>query len=377
MNKLVRDLARYLTLACGATAITGTALGQSSSVTLYGSIDQYFNYMKSDSGAKVRSLEDGAFLRSRLGFRGVEDLGGGYFAKFQIEHGLSADTGQQADANRFFDRQSWVGLGNAQFGEVRLGRQNGPVQTRGNYIDFTTRTLGSVVNAFGVPSRYDNDFGYISPRWAGVQVEGHAALPESPVGNRPLILQAAVDWTNDTFRIGYMGVRGRPPRDALFDRDVVYDNVYANWNYGKGTVYLTYLRSNNSTATAVSNNAGTILGNTGGYNAGTNADLGNFYNVYQISADYQLMANLRIGALWGKIDDRSGRDRGATGGAIGAYYDLSKRTMLLALWDTLRNDANGGWRPAGSAGLKSTFTAPADINGRTIDGLQLGIVHRF
>ncbi|HYS12283.1 MAG TPA: porin, partial [Burkholderiaceae bacterium] len=155
--------------------------------------------------------------------------------------------------------------------------------------------------------------------------------------------------------------------------------------YGRGTVYLAFVRSNNSTATAVSNNAGTILSNVGGtpnagagsFNPGTNPDLNNFYNIYQISADFQATEQLRVGALWGKIDDKSGRDRGATGGSIGAYYDLSKRTMLLALVDTLRNDTNGGWRPAGSAGLKSTFAAPGDINGRTINGVQVGIVHRF
>ena len=49
----------------------------------------------------------------------------------------------------------------------------------------------------------------------------------------------------------------------------------------------------------------------------------------------------------------------------------------LALLDTLRNDTNGGWRQVGSAGLKNTFTVPTDINGRTINGVQLGVVHRF
>jgi hypothetical protein len=51
--------------------------------------------------------------------------------------------------------------------------------------------------------------------------------------------------------------------------------------------------------------------------------------------------------------------------------------MLLALVDTVRNDTNGGWRPAGSAGLKTNFATPNDVNGRTINGVQLGVVHRF
>ncbi|MDE2299588.1 MAG: porin [Burkholderiales bacterium] len=361
-----------------AVGLAGTSLAASaqSSVTLYGSIDQYVNYMRSSSGATVKSLEDGALLRSRIGLRGVEDLGDGLAAKFQLEGGLSADNGTQADSSRFFDRQSWVGLSNP-YGEIRLGRQNGPILVRGGYIDYTTRTLGSMINNFGVPSRFDNDFSYISPRVGGVAFEGHVSLPESPVGNHPLVYQAALDYVSKNYVVGYMGVRGRPPTNAAVPKDVVYDNVYANWLYGKGTVYLAFVRSNNSTSTAVSNNAGTILGNVGGYNAGTNPDLNNFYNIYQVSADYQLTELLRVGALWGKIDDKSGRDRGASGGSMGAYYALSKRTTLLALVDTLRNATNGGWRPSGSAGLKTTFTAPNDINGRTINGVQFGILHRF
>ncbi len=126
----------------------------------------------------------------------------------------------------------------------------------------------------------------------------------------------------------------------------------------------------------ISNSRHQILGNTGGYNAGTSPDLNNFYDVWQASADYQVSSQLRLGALWGRIEDKSGHSRGASGGSIGAHYDLSKRTMPRALVDTIRNDSNGGWRPAGSGGLKSNFSG-ADANGRRIDGMQLGIVHKF
>ncbi|MFL6696906.1 MAG: porin [Vitreoscilla sp.] len=357
-------------------AFATSAFGEASSVTLYGDIDEYVNRMHSSSGATVLAIEDGAFLRSRIGFKGLEDLGGSWFVKFQLENGFNVDNGTQADTTRFFDRQSWVGIGNP-YGEFRIGRQNGPIQTRGANIDYTARDLGSMINNFGVPSRYDNDVSVITTRWNGLQLEGHVALPESPVGNHPLVVQVGVDYATANYRVGYLGLRGLPPTRATIDKDVVYDNVYADWMYGKGTVYLAYVHSNNNTATAVSNNAGQILGNSGGYNAGTNADLNHFYDIWQASADYQVTPQLRVGALWGRIEDKSGRDRGANGGSIGAYYDLSKRTMLLALVDTIRNDTNGGWRPAGSGGLKSNFSNPSDVNGRTINGVQFGVVHRF
>jgi len=357
--------------------VAASAFAEPSSVTLYGVIDEYANLMHSSSGTKVIAVEDGAWLRSRWGLKGLEDLGDSNFVKFQLESGFNVDNGTAADTTRLFDRQAWVAYGNSNYGEIRVGRQNGPIQTRGAYIDYTARDLGSVINNFGVPSRYDNDVSIITARFSGLQLEGHVALPESPVGNHPLVLQLGVDYQTTDYRLCYVGLRGQPPTHATIKKDVVYDNVYADWMYGKGTVYLAFVHSNNNTSSAVSNNAAQILGNSGGYNAGTNADLNHFYNIWQVSADYQVTTQLRVGALWGRINDTSGRERGANGGSVGAYYDLSKRTMLLALVDTIRNDSNGGWRPAGSGGLKSTFTTPSDVNGRTINGVQFGVVHRF
>jgi predicted porin len=366
---------RQAAAAFALAAVAGACAAQSN-VTLYGNIDEYGNYMKSSSGTHVVALEDGAFLRSRFGFKGQEDIGDGWLVKFTLETGFNTDSGGFA-GNSIFDRQSWVGIATPSVGEFRVGRQNGPIFVRGAYIDYTTRTLGSVVNDFGVPSRYDNDVSFISARFAGVQAEAHVSLPETAAGNHPLVYQFGVDWQDDDFVVGYAGLRGRPPANPEIDRDVVYDNVFADWRWSRGTVYLAYVHSNNNTSTSVSNNAGQILGNTGGYNDGTNADLNHFYDIWQVSADWRPVPLLRVGALWGRIEDTSGRDRGATGASLGAYYDLSKRTTLLALVNWLRNDASGGFRFVGSGGLKSNFTNPDDVNGRTITGLGIGAIHRF
>lgn len=384
--------ARRIALAAAAACAAVGAAAQNvpganaPGVTLYGSIDQYVNHMRSSSGARVTALEDGALLRSRIGFRGIEDLGGGLSAKFQLENGFSTDTGAQADGSRLFDRQAWVGLASASLGEVRLGRQNGAIFARGGYIDHTARTLGSMVNAFGVPSRYDNTIAYISPRVAGVQADVYFSLPEA-AGSvaRQSVWQAGVDWQNDVARFGYAGLRSSPPANAAYRRDVLYDNVFANWMYGRGTVYLAFVRSNNSTSATTGsgagattlNNAGSILGGAGGLVAGTNPDVDRTYHVWQLSADYRINAQLRVGGLWGRIEDRSGSGRSANGGSVAAFYDLSKRTTLVAMLDTVRNGGNGGFRLAGSGGLKSNFANGADVNGRTINGVQFGVLHRF
>ena len=352
----------------------GAAAFAQSSVTVYGTVDQYVNHMRSSSGNTVTALEDGAFLRSRLGFRGVEGLGGGLQAKFQLEMGINADDGSRADAARAFDRQSWVGLAGS-WGELRLGRQNGVVFGRGDYIDFTSRTLGSMINNFGVPSRFDNDIAYVSPRVGGFLFEGHYAMAETGGPAKQAIYQAGVDYMNGPYRVGYAGLYARAPQGAAYTAPVRYDNLYANYDYGKGKVYLAFVRSNNSTASSAGNNAATILGNTGGLVAGTNADVNRYYRIWQLSADYRVLPQLRVGALWGRISGEAG-GQGATGGSLAAYYDLSKRTTLFAVAERLANDRNAGFRLSGSGGLKSNFSGD-DVNGRTIKGMQVGVLHRF
>ncbi len=134
------------------------------------------------------------------------------------------------------------------------------------------------------------------------------------------MLQASLDYIGDTIVAGAAMLHALPPTNALINKDVEYDHVYADWKYGTGTIYLAFVHSNNITASAVSKTAGTILPNVGGYNAGTNPDLAHFYNIWQVSGDYNVTPQLRVGALWGRIVDTPGRDQGADGGSVGAYY---------------------------------------------------------
>jgi predicted porin len=56
-----------------------------------------------------------------------------------------------------------------------------------------------------VPSRYDSDFAYISPRFSGVQFEAHYSIAGSAVedtGNQA-VYQLGVDWEGGPFRLGY------------------------------------------------------------------------------------------------------------------------------------------------------------------------------
>jgi predicted porin len=383
-SKIVLALGALAAVTAG-TAAAQTPLTYSSNganLTLYGDVDYYLNYQHSSSGSRIISLQDGAYLRTRLGLRGDKDVGNGYTAKFTAEQGLNDQNGAQADTTRLFDRQFWAGLA-APAGEFRVGRQNTAVFYRGGYVDNTTRTLGSVINAFGVPSRYDSDLAYLSPRLTGFMFEAHYSLQGSAVNHttNQAVYQLAADYEHGPFRFGYAGVAGKPPAGAVVGNTIRYDLLYGDWNYGPGKVYLAHVRSNNNGPTAGSpgtlDNGGSPLGNVGTLVAGTDTGALTFYNISQVSADYQITQKLRLGGLYGRITAETGTDNGASGWSIASYYDVFRDTVLYAIVDSLGNQANAGFRPSGSAGLTKTFTAASDVNGQTIRGIHVGFVYKF
>jgi predicted porin len=239
-----------------------------------------------------------------------------------------------------------------------------------------------VINNFGVPSRYDNDISYKSPRIAGLLLTLHYALAENggaTRGNSP-VYQAALDYENGPYRLGYAGLQASPNSvTATVHEKVNYHHVYANYKYDAGTVYLAFVRSNNSTGNANGRNATSILSNISTPNnffAGTDQNAGRYYNIWQVSADYRLTPVLRVGALYGVINDTTGADAGARGANVGAYYTMSKRTSLYSFLSYLKNEANAGFRFGSSAGPSANLAGDA-VNGRSLSGLQLGIVHHF
>jgi len=384
-SRITLALGTLASIAAGAvTAQTPlTYSNNGSNVTLYGDVDYYLNYMTSSSGSRSISLQDGAYLRTRLGLRGDKDLGDGYTGKFALEQGLNDTSGAAADATRMFDRQLWAGLATPA-GEFRVGRQNTAIFYRGGYIDYTARTLGSVVNAFGTPSRFDADLAYLSPRMAGLMFEAHYALQGSAVNHTTNqgVYQAALDYEKGPFRVGYAGIAGKAPNGAAVDRTVMYSNGYANYDYGAGKVYLVYIRSNNNGTAAGApgtlNNGGSPLNNVGNsLVAGTDTGANTFYKIYQVSADYKVNPKVRIGGLYGRIRDDSGTGKNASGWSVGSFWDIFRDTTLYVLADSLSNDPNAGFRPSGSAGLTKTFTDAADVNGRKINGAHAGFVYKF
>lgn len=207
------------TVLLGACA--GTALAQSS-VTIFGIID--LGMVKANDGASTLHgapadntlrMEQGA--RSRLGFRGTEDLGGGLRANFVLEHSFLPDTGTALSPTTFWHGQSWVGLSGG-FGEVRLGRDYAPghlVAFRSDPFTFDTVAQVGINHAWagytsgGGASRYNNSLSYKTPSFGGFTAQVATSLSEADgvdngfgagvvYANGPLYFGLAYDRKDDT-----------------------------------------------------------------------------------------------------------------------------------------------------------------------------------
>lgn len=119
-------------IALAVLAASGAAMAQSS-VTLFGIVDTNVSYLDGVSNAAGTNTESkygigtSGNATSRLGFRGVEDLGGGLKAGFHLEGEIFGDDGNASGFN--FKRRSTVSLAGG-FGEVRLGRDQVPSYTK-------------------------------------------------------------------------------------------------------------------------------------------------------------------------------------------------------------------------------------------------------
>jgi GBP family porin len=120
-------------MAALATLLSSTTQAETS-VTLYGILDAGVGYSKVDgtivdpvTNQRVSldrsrfGMTDSVKNGSRWGIRGKEDLGGGLYAKFQLESGFNLSNGQSTQGGRLFGRNATVGLGSDNWGQFNLG----------------------------------------------------------------------------------------------------------------------------------------------------------------------------------------------------------------------------------------------------------------
>mgnify|MGYP001765758179 CR=1 FL=1 len=251
-----------------AMAVAGLASGGAlaqSNVTVYGIVDMAYVRGSADGADSRSRIDSGGMSGSRLGFKGVEDLGNGLKAVFQLEYGVEVDQqmglGQTAAGpasntvtSTTGNRNSFVGLAGG-FGTVAAGR----MQTAGyDFACATSPVAGGIFDAYnkvglssgvqllqcGGQGRANNAFAYISPSFGGLTL----AYNHSRVTEYPAVVATGDDAYANLFTAKYaagpLALNGTYSKVSMKNTsgsdDVKEMGVNGSFNMGVATLYASY-----------------------------------------------------------------------------------------------------------------------------------------
>lgn len=289
------------------SAFAGAASAQSS-VTLSGGIDAA---IQRQNGAW--NMSTGNSGRTNFTLSGREDLGGGMYAFFSLNHRFSQNTGAINSVN--FWRQTWVGLGGA-FGDVRLGRMLPVLQEyNGGFDPFGTETIGSThtggLNAgLAGNARINNAIYYRSPSLGGLQVHANIAAGDANVSS------GAAEGTERPVGLGVIYAAGPLRAAVAYDRngfDGKTMGIYGSFDAGFATFMGQYEKSDCSGATVSGGVVTCVMTSP--------ADLGD-------AKRWSLGARVPMGAATLKAGYLRASDEEWKKLGLGLDYNLSKRTIV-------------------------------------------------
>src|SRR5574343_907437 len=359
-------------IALAIAGLASTAAFAQSNVTIYGRMDLGAAYRDGNSGG-VNNIESqyeiasGIGSGSRIGFKGVEDLGNGLKAVFQTEFGIGID--QRAKASKVTDtngdeigsndngtaanwttRNSYVGLAGG-FGTVVAGRLDGVRYGVFNTYDpFAGGTIGNFTQMTLQVDRADTAIAYISPNFSGfglvLAYSTNTAGAESR-GNR-------TDGQLHTI----MGTYDNGPLSARLDYEEV---IFA----GQGT-------SKTWVGTAAASYDFGVVKISALIDQIKNDDANLKQQAWLIGAKAP-MGKATLKAMIGGVKDKMTDDKDSLKWALGADYALSKRTYVYANYGQIKNDD----RAARSITWAANSGALYGAAGYGTTGVDLGIAHSF
>jgi predicted porin len=358
-----------ITLAALAT-LAGAAAAQSSA-TVFGLVDLNIRHVKNDQS--TWQLGQDGMAGSRLGFRGIEDMGGGLKASFWLEGQLGPDTGTgnnsfgngNAASGMLFQRRSTLSLSN-QWGELRLGRDYTPtfwnigvfdpfgvngLGSAGNlFIAAEIRSVAGAAGAYGTLVRANNSVQYILPNGSfgpGLYGQLMVAAGENAPANK--FYSGRVGYAQGAFDVA--AAYGYTYVDAAGNVTAPSFNLGGSWNFGVVKVSGFY-------------GALEINGLAGG-----DAKQDNWF-IAAVSpiGQWNLKASYGQVKQSGRLNNVSLDDNDASQIAVGVDYNLSKRTALYATASWIDNNNTA----YGVTGFASPLT-----RGNNSSGAEFGIRHSF
>ena len=363
-------------IALAVLAASGAAMAQSS-VTLYGVADVAVTHVNGNDN--WTGLNSGANKTSRLGFRGVEDLGGGLKANFVLEGGFNLDTGDgksggATDSGFQFKRQSTVGLA-GNFGEVRLGRElTAAYNATARYDVFgsvgiahsqlwdedgktrVTRTFDDRYH-YTTNQRVSNAITYVSPDFSGFKVAANYGFGEVAGKNSDgRYFGGGLTYDNGPLSLGLgaerMNKGDGAAMQAQASNDITAWSLGGSYDLGVAKLLAAYRQS---TAKDVA-----ILGAT--------SDLKN--RGYMLAVTAPVGPGL-VRAAYNRYEAKFDGEKGVTDQfGLGYVYNLSKRTSVYGTYAYIKNKDDNA--------LKLTVNSSGVVKSNgSQQAVQVGITHAF
>lgn len=333
-------------LAC----CSGAAFAQSS-VTVYGIVDAGFVHESGGAAGSVNKISSGVGSTSRIGFRGVEDLGGGTSVFFTLENGHRLDTGEVDSAGTIFNRQAFVGI-KGKAGSLSLGRIYTPWHQALTQVGdpFGTGYAGGSKNLFpdyGTNVRTSNTVLYTSPVMSGFTAELAYSFGEqassSEAGSQygaslgyakgPLNVRLVYNHKNSDVAAapGVTPVRRGTGTNKL---------LVANYDFKVLKAYL---------AVSVDKGFGSApLGNNSNPYGGVAPTASTDGNEILLGAVVPAGPGNVVVTLQRKDDKRSANQDARSIG-VGYLYSMSKRTTLYGVWGAIDNRNGAGYTVANNS----------------------------
>lgn len=341
MNKHAVSLAAAMAFAAPAFA--------QNSVTLYGVIDEGFNYTNNVQGSHNYELASGFAQGSRWGLKGAEDLGNGLKAVFQLENGFDVNSGRLNQGGRMFGRQAYVGL-SSQFGTVTLGRQYdslvdylAPTTANGSWGGYLLShpfDNDNTDNSF----RVNNTIKYASPDYAGLQFGGTYSFSNDTGFSNNRQYSVGGQYSNGGLLVAaaYLHANnpGATPGGAIATNDANFVSsrlrVFGggvNYTFGPATAGFVYTNTTvtNPISGAYLTSADSLVPLTGPL-AGSTVTRLRFQN-FELNGKYQLSSALYVGAQYVYTMENYDTTLGGVKPKVHTFglmvdYNLSKRTDI-------------------------------------------------
>lgn len=361
---------RRIAAALGAASLAGGACAQ---VTIYGGVDLAVAHYRADGAPSKTQLMPGGNQNNRIGIRGREDLGGGWHAWFELEAGLSPDTGTGLASNLnnqasglvapqgiTFNRRSLVAIG-GPWGELRFGRDYvpsfwplyiyDPFRTGVGFGGVTIQ--GSTVTNL----RASNSIGYFTPNCDAYQCRGLFAQVMVAFGENASGTPQSDNGNVMGLRVGYSTPKWEVSiAQSRTENDVVqeFTQTAGGGAVEVGFARLMFLSGENRTGRPVA-----------ALNNGTRAPF------WQVGA-FVYAGQGYIPVAFTRVSRNDAEDSSATKFAIGYVYNLSKRTALYTTYARVDN-RNALALPV-NVGAEA---GPAPRPGGTASGWDVGVRHAF